>query len=94
MLLQKLYVSGAPDSNTFDVTLMIALLRNLTSMSPPVGGFDRLPLSSETSEGADLARIKHYRNYLAHQDAPLIDNTFFTAAWKDLSDVSTKCMWK
>ena len=73
---------------------MIALLRNLTSMSPPVNGFDRLPPATETTEGADLARVKHYRNYLAHQDAPLIDNTFFTSAWKDLSDVSTRYICK
>ena len=67
---------------------MITLLRNLT----PVGGFDRLPSATETTEGADLARIKHYRNYLAHQDAPLIDNTFFTTAWNDLSNVRQKSL--
>ena len=63
-------------------------------MSPPVGGFDRLPSATETTEGADLARIKYYRNYLAHQDAGLIDNTFFSTSWKDFSDVSTMCICK
>ncbi|CAC5415679.1 unnamed protein product [Mytilus coruscus] len=48
--------------------------RNLTPMSPPLCGFDRLPSAMETTHAADLARIKYYRNYLAHLDDGKIDS--------------------
>ncbi|CAG2220433.1 unnamed protein product [Mytilus edulis] len=74
-----------PDSKTFDVTLMITLLRNLTPMTPPAGGYDLLPPTIEVTPGADLARIKHYRNYLAHLDDGRIDIAFFITAWTDIT---------
>ncbi|XP_052080937.1 uncharacterized protein LOC127718892 [Mytilus californianus] len=73
------------DSKTFDVTLMTILLRNLTPMNPPSCGFDRLPSAMETTPAADLARIKYYRNYLAHLDDSKIDISFFKTAWNDMS---------
>ncbi|XP_052065370.1 E3 ubiquitin-protein ligase DZIP3-like isoform X2 [Mytilus californianus] len=77
--------SGVPDSKTFDVTLMITLLRNLTPMIPPAGGYDCLPSTVEVTQGADLSRIKYYRNYLAHLDDGKIDTTFFNTAWTDIT---------
>ncbi|CAC5410425.1 unnamed protein product [Mytilus coruscus] len=74
-----------PDSRTFDVSLMITLLRNLTKLIHPHGGFDCLPAAIETTEAADLARIKYYRNYLAHLDDAKIDTSFFNGAWTDIT---------
>ncbi|XP_063426087.1 uncharacterized protein LOC134709889 [Mytilus trossulus] len=74
-----------PDSKLFDVTLMILLLRNLTSMNPPLCGFDKLPFVSETTQAADLARIKYYRNKLAHLQDCKVDTAFFTTAWTDIT---------
>lgn len=54
-------------------------------MTPPAGGYDLLPPTIEVTPGADLARIKHYRNYLAHLDDGIIDIAFFTAAWTDIT---------
>lgn len=59
---------------------MITLLRHLTPMIPPVGGYDLLPQTAEVTLGADLSRIKYYRNYLAHLDNGKIDTTFFNTA--------------
>lgn len=73
------------DSKTFDVTLMTLLLRNLTPMTSPRYGFDILPNVSETTQAADLVRIKYYRNYLAHLDDCKIDTTFFNTAWTDVT---------
>ncbi|XP_071135020.1 uncharacterized protein [Mytilus edulis] len=74
-----------PDSKTFDVTLMITLLRNLTNLSSSCGEYDQLPSDNETSPTSDLARIKYYRNIMAHLDEGKIDdstfNTTFTTAW-------------
>ncbi|CAG2255518.1 unnamed protein product [Mytilus edulis] len=80
--------NGVPDSKTFDVTLMICLIRNLTSISHPINGFDSLPLPGESTPGSDLARIKYYRNKLAHHDSNTIDSAYFNTAWGDISNVS------
>lgn len=77
-----------PDSKTFDVTLMITLLRNLTNFTPPRGGYDCLPTTTETTSTSDLARIKYYRNFLAHLGEGKIDNTIFITAWDDITGVS------
>ncbi|XP_052080604.1 uncharacterized protein LOC127718575 [Mytilus californianus] len=74
-----------PDSKTFDVTLMTTLLYNLTPMTPPLCGFDRLPTAMETTQASDLARIKYYRNNLAHLDDGKIDINFFNMAWDDVT---------
>ncbi|XP_063426126.1 uncharacterized protein LOC134709933 [Mytilus trossulus] len=74
-----------PDSRTFDVTLMILLLRHLTPMTPPLCGFDRLPSAMETTSAADLTRIKHYRNHLAHLVDGKLDTGFFNTAWNDIT---------
>ncbi|CAG2237150.1 unnamed protein product [Mytilus edulis] len=74
-----------PDSKTFDITLMITLLRNLTKISPPVCGFDQLPTTTETKPGADLSRIKYYRNYMAHLGDGKLDTGFFNTAWDDIT---------
>ncbi|XP_063404317.1 uncharacterized protein LOC134687792 [Mytilus trossulus] len=76
---------GVPDSNTFDVTLMVALLRNLTKLPPPTGGYDYLPLTTDTTPVDDLARIKHYRNSLAQFGDGEIKSTVFVTAWENIS---------
>ncbi|XP_071122331.1 uncharacterized protein [Mytilus edulis] len=81
--------NGVPDSTTFDVTLMICLIRNLTSIIKPINGFDRLPLPVETTPGADLARIKWYRNILAH-DSNKIASADFNTAWSNISDAVSR----
>ncbi|XP_071131090.1 uncharacterized protein [Mytilus edulis] len=75
---------GVPDSNTFDVTLMVILLRNLTEIPPPTVGYDKLPLSTDTTPTADLARIKRYRNFLHHFNDGKIKSTVFVTAWEDI----------
>ncbi|CAG2194950.1 unnamed protein product [Mytilus edulis] len=71
-----------PASKTFDITLMITLLRNLT----PYGGFDCLPAAAVISKGADLARLKYYRNYLAHLEDGKVEGTDFNTAWDTISE--------
>ncbi|XP_071122328.1 uncharacterized protein [Mytilus edulis] len=82
--------NGVPDSTTFDVTLMICLIRNLTSIIKPINGFDKLPLPVETTPGADLARIKWYRNQLAHHDSNKIATADFNTAWSNISDAVSR----
>ncbi|XP_052083265.1 ankyrin-1-like isoform X2 [Mytilus californianus] len=64
---------------------MIILLRNLANFPEPAGGYDKLPLKTETTPIADLARIKHYRNHIAHFKNGKMNSAFFTIAWEDIS---------
>ncbi|CAG2213014.1 unnamed protein product [Mytilus edulis] len=82
--------SGIPDSKTFDVTLMICVIRNLTSVSPPKYGFDHLPQQGETTPGSDLARIKWYRNKIAHHDRNTMSTGDFNTAWTDIADAVSR----
>ncbi|CAG2187022.1 unnamed protein product [Mytilus edulis] len=82
--------NGVPDSKTFDVTLMICLIRNLTSVTPPINGFDSLPLPRETTPGPDLARIKWYRNILAHHDSNTMSTGDFNTAWTNVVDAVSR----
>lgn len=80
-----LYIkTGVASSKTFDLTLMICLLRNLASIE--VG--DKLPLSSVINEAADLSRIKYYRNKFAHHDGCMVTNTDFEIYWSDIWQVT------
>ena len=49
-------------STDFDITLLFRLLRTICGLTPPVMGWDCFPLNTDHSFGADLARIKYYRN--------------------------------
>lgn len=66
---------------------MIALLRNLANLPETVSGYDKLPSNTDTSSVADLARIKYYRNKLAHFGDGKIVSKFFNTAWQDISGV-------
>ncbi|CAC5367191.1 unnamed protein product [Mytilus coruscus] len=74
------FVVGIPVSSTFDITLMICLIRNLTSIQIS----DSLPLQVNTNLGADLSRIKYYRNQIAHCDDGILDDQTFHTYWDDI----------
>ncbi|VDI12624.1 Hypothetical predicted protein [Mytilus galloprovincialis] len=69
---------------------MICLIRNLTSVTQPINGFDSLPLPVETTPGPDLARIKWYRNILAHHDSNKMATGDFNTAWSNISDAVSR----
>lgn len=66
---------------------MITLLRNFTDITCPRSGHDSLPNCTEITPAADLARIKYYRNYLAHLDYSRVESKHFNDAWKTISEV-------
>jgi hypothetical protein len=75
------FLLGDPLSTTFDLTLMIVLIRHLTDISIS----DVVPLSSDVTEGADLSRLKYYRNQVVHNEA-LTDNEV-QERWNDITQV-------
>lgn len=54
----------------------------------PVTGWDNLPHRADTSTGADIARIKWYRNKLAHDGDGKLSLADFSQYWRDLECVS------
>ena len=79
---------AAPDSNTFDITLLFLLLTSICGLSPPFSGWHMMPPSSDTTLEANLARIKAYRNELyGHVARTGIQTAMFNSKWKEISSV-------
>ncbi|XP_068742806.1 uncharacterized protein [Montipora capricornis] len=86
----KLFPGGgvAPDSNTFDITLLFLLLTNICGLTPPHTGWHRKPPPSDTSHEANLARIKFFRNQVyGHVTTTGVDVPTFNTLWKEISAV-------
>ncbi|CAC5399922.1 unnamed protein product [Mytilus coruscus] len=73
-------------SKSYDITLMVCLLRNLSNATKPTNGFDQLPPHTEIFPAADFARLKHYRNKLVHSSSDEIENTYYKTSWKDITE--------
>ncbi|VDI84286.1 Hypothetical predicted protein [Mytilus galloprovincialis] len=69
-------------SSDFDLTLMILLIKKLTSIEIS----EHLPVPIITSPGADLSRIKYYRNKLAHSNGRL-PNIEFEQQWVEVCEM-------
>ena len=74
-------------SADFDVTLLFRLLRTICNLTPPATGWDALPVTTDHSLAADLARIKYYRNSVyghVHQNMEITDDEF-PLLWHEIS---------
>ncbi|XP_028410540.1 uncharacterized protein LOC114533237 [Dendronephthya gigantea] len=79
-------ISGAPDSNNFDITLLTVLLRNICGLSPPATGWNVMPPVSDTSLSANILRVKMFRNEVyAHIPTASLDDTTFEKLWQEIS---------
>ena len=88
----KLYPPGgaAPDSKTFDITLLFVLLRNICCLTAPAAGWDALPPAADVSREANLARIKYYRNQVyGHVTSTEVSKADFEQYWNDISGALT-----
>ena len=75
-------------SADFDVTLLFRLLRKICNLAPPTTGWDALPVSTDHSLTADIARIKYYRNSVyghVNQGMAIGDNEFLIL-WQEISE--------
>ncbi|VDI69066.1 Hypothetical predicted protein [Mytilus galloprovincialis] len=85
--LQILYPSTASNviSDNFDTTLIVCLIRNMIPReSAPVTGWDNLPHPGDSSKGADIARVKWYRNKLVHSKDGILAPSDVIQYWGDL----------
>ena len=84
----KLYPSppSSVTSEDFDITLLVVLLRNICGLPAPATGWDSLPPASDTSVGANIARVKYYRNAVCgHASQASVDDPKFNSLWQDIS---------
>ena len=70
--------SGSPpDAETFDITLLHLLLREICYLVEPVTGWHNMPADTDSSREAHIVRIKCFRNELCHSISTAISNDEF-----------------
>ncbi|XP_078358279.1 uncharacterized protein LOC144643036 [Oculina patagonica] len=85
----KLYptIPSSVSSASFDITLLMALLRNICGLHAPITGWDSLPPPADTSREANIARVKYYRNTVyGHASQASVENVTFNTYWQDISN--------
>ncbi|PFX29383.1 E3 ubiquitin-protein ligase DZIP3 [Stylophora pistillata] len=74
-----------PDPQTFDITLLHLLLREVCGLTVPVpNGWHEIPIDTDTSDEANIVRIKLLRNKLCHGKSTNIPNVEFQDKWQTI----------
>ncbi|XP_063412355.1 uncharacterized protein LOC134695097 [Mytilus trossulus] len=73
-------------SKTFDLSLMICLIRNFTNIQVT----DQLPGPDDDSEGAALSRLEYYRKHIAYSQECDLSFTVFGRYWADITNAIFK----
>ena len=74
-----------PDSETFDITLLHLLLREICHLTAPKTGWHKKPADDDDSLEANIARIKYFRNKLCHSVSTGISNAEFEDKWNKVA---------
>ena len=84
-------VTGPPNSNDFDITLLTILLRTICDLSSPATGWKVMPPTTDTSTSADILRIKIFRNEVyGHTTSAQYDDATFEKLWHEISQPLVK----
>lgn len=76
---------GLPDYNTFDVTLLYTLIRNLCCLPSPAQGWGKEPKATDTEISDDIERLRLFRNnYFGHAISTSISDGEFGYVWGNL----------
>jgi len=72
-------MSPTVSSKDFDITLLVALLRNICGLSAPTAGvWNSPPSPTDTTKEADIVRIRIHRNEVfAHANSASVDDATF-----------------
>lgn len=92
-------LSGLPSSKKFDITLLMCLLKNLKQIPPHSLKMNSEPPSCDKSVGADLVRLRLYRNKIGHMESNKIETHTFITMWADITQAvlrlaGSKCQQK
>ncbi|XP_071150630.1 uncharacterized protein [Mytilus edulis] len=76
----------AVTSADLDLTLIVCLLRSIPPLlTAPLTGFDNLPPYHDQSDGANIARLKYYKNFLvSHSKDGKLPTSDFERIWSEL----------
>ena len=77
--------SGLPDSKEFDITLLHLLIREVCYLPAPLTGWHKMPADDDQSLGANIARIKCFRNELCHSVSTSIPSEEFEDKWNTIA---------
>lgn len=84
---QRNIIKGG-DYNTFDISLLYVLLRNICRIKPHTNGWGSIPSLTDTSLSANIERIRLRRNtYYGHATAFSISNIDFERIYNDLFSI-------
>ena len=72
-------------SDTFDISLLHLLIREICHLTAPVCGWNKMPAEDDDSVEANIARIKYFRNELCHSTSTGVPNHEFEEKWKQIS---------
>ena len=84
---EKLFPSSGdpPEAETFDITLLHLLIRELCNLPAPITGWHKMPAEDDESLQANITRIKCFRNELCHSHSTGIPNSEFEGKWNKIS---------
>ena len=74
-----------PDSDTFDISLLHLLIREICNLTAPSTGWHKMPADDDDSVQANIARIKCFRNELCHGTSTGVPNDEFEEKWQQVS---------
>lgn len=78
-------------SRDFDISLLMVLLRNISSLNPPTSGWEKPPPATDTSIGADITRLWVFRNEINdHACKAHVDDLTLEEYWKDIQQTLTR----
>ena len=85
----KLYPATPTEvsSASFDIPLLIVLLRTICNLSPPPAGWDTPPLTADASRESDIARIKYFMTSVSkHSTEGFVSDAVFSSYWRHIRD--------
>ena len=85
-----------PDPSKFDISLLVALLRNICpNIEAPTPDWQvRVPAANDNSIGAEILRIKNIRNSSLHISSTLMPKAIFTPLWNELVGIIVRISTK
>ena len=84
----KLYPPPPRISNIqeFDITLLVILLRNICSLTPPTTGWNVMPGTTDNSREANIVRIRLFRNnFFGHVPRTDVSRSDFEVHWVEVT---------
>ena len=85
----KLYPSTPSElsSASFDISLLMVLLRTICDLSPPPAGWDAPPLPDDISRESDIARLKYFFSVVSsHAKEGFFSDAVFSSYWQQIRD--------